>query len=70
MFTILKAKAHHHNTHYDVALTHQHLQWFWFLSQESGSSEREREIIINDRLKGSAQNHNPFSNNHGQRLFA
>ena len=35
MFTILKAKTHHHNTHYDVALIHQNLQWFWFLSIDS-----------------------------------
>jgi len=26
MLTILKAKTHHHNTHYVVALTHQNLQ--------------------------------------------
>ena len=35
MFAILKAKTHHHNTHYDFALTHQNLQWVWFLSIDS-----------------------------------
>jgi len=61
MFTILKAKKHHHNTHYDVALTHQNLP---FHKSKSGSSEKERErerkIIINNRLKCRAQNHNPY----------
>jgi len=32
MFTFLKARTHHHNTHYDVALTHQNLQWFFLKS--------------------------------------
>jgi len=43
MFTILKAKTHHPNTHYDVALTHQNLQWFWFLSTKSPAPQRDRE---------------------------
>jgi len=55
MFTILKAK-----THYDVALTHQNLQWFWFLflTTKSPAPQIERNIYPPKCVSSKTRNHN------------